>query len=656
MRAPRALESLAAALRRARAADPRLFAVRAALLLATVALCAFLAIADDPLHAGYTERLLGPEPLRPIDLARAFGWESALVGGLLCAALLASARRWLGPIAVAPGAALAPPPRAPLWLGLAVAGAVATSGWLAWPRLALSLWDDEEIALGCCVDGAYERRQSTGELRFRDVPLRDVWFASHEGHNHVPQSLLSHLALDTWRAVARPPHRIASERALRLPSWLAGMASVALTALFVRRLGLGAVAAATAAWLLALHPWHVRYTSEARAYALLFLLLPLSWTSLVSALHRGAWRPWLGHAFAQAALVWAHPSMVWQVGLTGLAALASLRQLHRGTPRLSEQAARWLVAHLLAAAVAAPLVLPHVMQLLPYLEQFRGEVQGFGGKLLYHTLAHLFAGAPWRSRDSENYVELADVAAASPLLLRLALALALAALATGALRLLRAGGVRAALVAPLLLAAPLLYAVSWARADRFFEWYVVFALPGLAVLIAAGLGAPALALRAPRARTPAAALCAAAFLALFARVTSEPLATLRARSIVPLRESVLLTRPTLDPFAPENARIVTVSFQRPAYYYDPLFVWLNTPEALEARLAEADAAGQTLFVNIRYGLASKRLPELVRLVEDGARFERVGVLHGYIQGNERRVYRYRGRAAKIPIAGPEAPG
>jgi hypothetical protein len=179
---------------------------------------------------------------------------------------------------------------------------------------------------------------------------------------------------------------------------------------------------------------------------------------------------------------------------------------------------------------------------------------------------------------------------------------------------------------------------------------VVFALPGLALLVAAGIGAPALALRPPRARAALAVACTASFVALFAWVTHAPRSALRSRSIVPLRESVLLTRPTLEPFAPENARIVTVSFQRPAYYYDPLFVWLNTPEALEARLAEADAAGHTLYVNIRYGLATRRLPELVQLVEDRARFETVGVLHGYIHGNERRVYRYRGRAA---IAAPE---
>jgi hypothetical protein len=651
----RAVASLVAALRRARARDPRLFAVRAALGLAALAALGYVLDADNPWEDGLVARLREGKPLRPIEWARAFDWWCTAANAVLLAGLAATARRWLGPAAVAAGPGAPAAPRAPAWLALAVACAMAASGVLAWPRLSLSLWDDEEIALGCCVDGAWERDERTGELRHRDVPLHEVWWASHEGHNHVLQSLLSRLSLDAWRILYdQPRESLASERALRLPSWLAGIASVALVAAFAWRLGLGAAAAAGSAWLLALHPWHVRYASEARGYALLFALLPASWLLLLAALRRGTWPRWLGHAAAQVALIWTHPSMVWQVGLTGLAALAGLWRVHRGTPRLREQAARCLVAHLLLGAAIAELALPHLAQVAVYLGRFQGEVRGFGGPLLESTLAHLLSGAPWRSRDPEHYIELADVAARAPLLLRAAIGVALAAGAGGALRILRAGGARAALVPALLLPAPILYTVSWLRADRFFEWYVVFALPGLATLVAAGLTWPAEALRAPRARAAAGVACVAGFLALFAAVTAEPLAALRSRSIVPLRESVLLTRPSLDPLAPENARIVTLSFQRPAYYYDPLFRWLTTRAELEAQLAQADARGDALFVNIRFGLASKRLPELVRIVEEDPRFERVGVLHGYIHGNERRVYRYRGRGATpAPVAGPD---
>lgn len=62
-----------------------------------------------------------------------------------------------------------------------------------------------------------------------------------------------------------------SEAWLRLPSALAGIASVLLIARLGRRLG-GPRAALAAALFLALSPFAIRYSREARSYALLFLL------------------------------------------------------------------------------------------------------------------------------------------------------------------------------------------------------------------------------------------------------------------------------------------------------------------------------------------------------------------------------------------------
>jgi hypothetical protein len=107
-RAPGRLSSLSAALRRARAADPRLFRVRAALISLAVPFGVAFALLDDPAHRGLALGIADPDKhVRPTDLARAFGWEAAAAGVLLCAALAASARSWLGPAEIAPDAALA---------------------------------------------------------------------------------------------------------------------------------------------------------------------------------------------------------------------------------------------------------------------------------------------------------------------------------------------------------------------------------------------------------------------------------------------------------------------------------------------------------------------------------------------------------------------
>ena len=58
--------------------------------------------------------------------------------------------------------------------------------------------------------------------------------------------------------------------------------------------------------------------------------------------------------------------------------------------------------------------------------------------------------------------------------------------AAGTVRLLRAGLVQTLLLPALLLPAPILYLMSALRGDRFFTWYLLFALPGLVSVICAG--------------------------------------------------------------------------------------------------------------------------------------------------------------------------
>jgi hypothetical protein len=133
----------------------------------------------------------------------------------------------------------------------------------------------------------------------------------------------------------------------------------------------------------------------------------------------------------------------------------------------------------------------------------------------------------------------------------------------------------------------------------------------------------------------------AALLAVFTVTTQSPRRAMRGGSIIPERESVLLTRPSLDPEAPENQAILTASFFQPPAYYDPLYRWITEPEGLSAVMAEADRRGVPLFVNIgRPHGARKEAPELWAQVEDRSLFERVAVLHGLEKRGKRIVYRY----------------
>ena len=430
-----------------------------------------------------------------------------------------------------------------------------------------------------------------------------------------------------------------SEAAARVPAYLAGLASLAATALVLRRIGFAAAGVA-AAWLLALHPWHLRYASEARGYAFLLLLVPVTWVLLVGALERGTWRRWILYGLAQTLLLWTHVAMLYQLAATNLVAAVALWRLHRGTPSLLPQLRRWAVTNVGCAVLYAELALPNLVQLAGYL----GTRRGAPGVPLRSVASHLLAGLPWHTHDP-HFPSLAALAEGSAARFEICVALTLLLGAVGVARLLAAGGPRALLSGALLLPGPLVYVVTWLRHEAFFVWYLVFALPGLVALVAlgatasirrnAGLVGGAIGVAAP-----------AAYLALFASLTAGPRAVLRSTPLVPEREAVLLARLTLDPMAPANQGIQTAFLSRPDYYYDPLGQPIRRIEDLEVSMAQADRRGAPLFVSCG-GARQEKGPgaEVIRRLELRDLFEPVGSLYGSDRRGEFHVYRYLGSPA-----------
>ncbi len=373
--------------------------------------------------------------------------------------------------------------------------------------------------------------------------------------------------------IAQPERHFVKEEVFRLPAYVAGLASLALIAVFLRRLGYW-LPGIFAAWLLALHPWMLRYTTEGRGYALMLALIPLTLTLLVRALHRGSWGRWLAYGASQFLLLYTFPAGVYLLLIANAIAALALWRLHRGTPVLRQQVPRWLVVNLAGSMAWGQLMLPNMMQLLEY---FRTEFPDTPPRFLANLLGSLWVGLSWRvGSEGEFYPELIDMALAHPTAFRVGLAATLSLVAAGFLRLLAAGGVRALLSLVLLVPGPLAYWIAMVREDRVHEWYFLFALPGLVALFALGLGWLFAWIRRPRLSTALTAVTMVVVLGSYAVWTRLPREVLRSGSLQPLRESVLLTRGTLDPFAPENEGIITTSFKRGPTYYDPLLIEIET--------------------------------------------------------------------------------
>jgi hypothetical protein len=632
-------------LRRARAEDPTAFAVRGTLALLLLLLLLRLAFGANPWQDGVAERLAEGAKVRPIDYARTWGWWTAAAVAPLLAAALLGVRRWLVRDEPPVVARFAPPGRAGRGVRLAVAGAVLAGALLALPRLSQSLFEDERYNVRWSIDGFYHVDR-TGKLRFHEPSWSDTFWHYEWPNNHVPHTVLARLCVKTWRAIARPAHSLVSEPALRVPAFLAGLASIGGIALLGWRLGY-ARGGAAAAWLLAVHPWHLRYASEARGYSLALALAPLALVSLFRALHRGTWRRWALFGGAQFLLLWTYPATLWFAVVFNSVALFQIRREHGGTQALRGQLARWGIVNLAGALVWIRLMAPNLAQFAEYLRTPNQEDLDLAW--LRDVLGFLFAGAPWgRATPNPHYVELSDRAASDPVLVWGFAAVLIALLCVGLVRLLAARGAAAASAAALLLS-PLLMVAAGTRGEAHVHpQYLTLALPGLALCV--GLGLDALGARLG-ARGGAALLAGA--IAAYAAFSGAQRHELRMRSIQPFRESVELTRPTLDPRAPENARILTATFSFPATYYDPLVQRIGSAKELRRLMRRADAEGLALFVNLgRPGLAARRQRELMALVEDPERFEEVAFLPGILSRGARQVWRYRGSGAGAALSGP----
>jgi hypothetical protein len=548
-------------------------------------------------------------------------WWAALANALLAAALLASAPAW------ARGSAFAAPTRAraPLarrtWLLLFAAAALA--GVLRLPLARGSLWWDEAWSVRHTLVGRLEPAADGRSLDFRPVGWLDTLWNYRQPTNHVAYSVAARASLGAWRAATGAPPEAFDELALRLPAWLAAVASVVLLGVFVHELGFAA-AAPVAALLLALHPWHVRFGADGRGYSFVVLLAVAGAVLLRRALRDDRWRHWLGYGASQAALLWTIPIAVY-VPLALAAAGAAAIAFERGRAGLRRlRLAHLVVANALAAMAWLQIMAPNLAQ-ARHFERLLGEAAALDWRFARQLYVFATTGLHLRMPplDDVSFPSLAALSERWPAFPWLVYGALPGLLAAGAWRLLRRGGApeRAAVLA--LAAAPALL-VAHRALDGFFAYprFAIYALVPATALLAIGLeGALALALGRRRRLALPASLAAAAGLAL---ALSPQLAVLVRLPHAPSREVVdfVAARAGGDPRGALRAG-VGLGGDVPRVY-DP---WLEpleepTPAGLRALCERARAEGRPGIVLYAHSaLNRRRFPEAFALLGDAGAFE-----------------------------------
>lgn len=512
-------------------------------------------------------------------------------------------------------------------LGLMLAGSLATR----LPRMTHSFWGDEADAIATYVHGMYKplkKKDRQGPVYF-EPPIwpQTLFSARHGPNNHVLYSITSRLSLEAWRTATGRQRTEFVEWAARLPSLIAGLASLAGVALLMRRWGAPWVGL-LAALVMAMHPWHQRYSTEARGYALALAVVPFLLIALSHALDRGRWRAWLVVGTLQFAIMYSWAGMAYTLMALHVAVLVLILKKRDRLVFFI----RWATVNLASAAAFISLYAPHV----PQIEEARRRLLWIKGlpmdTVWFHNLvAEFYTGVPWHAQLSSNPGEISveGLLAAHPWSATAGFSLAMVAFITGIGTLWRWHRTRALLVTSSFAAVVLCTLhFKFVLGDELRSWYLIFALPSSAITTAFGLctlGEWAARLMPLRHKAVSPVLILG-----LAGISSAPLLPmLHSQLRLPFEDfkGVLqVTRQRHEEFNPRtSSRVLICWLWRYSALYDPRGeIQVRSAQALLARMEETKARKGELYMVVGFrALATTSNADLLDLLENSRLFEKV---------------------------------
>ncbi|MCP5558824.1 MAG: glycosyltransferase family 39 protein [Verrucomicrobiaceae bacterium] len=534
------------------------------------------------------------------------------------------------------------------WWGLFALTLVALAERL--PRMDRSLWGDETLALRGYVTGHFScsgKDHLHGKVKFVDDPWVHTFFSddSGGGNNHYLYSIIARATLETWRKWTGQPDGAFSESVLRIWPLLAGLAALWAMAGWLRRLGMPGIGM-VAAVLLAIHPWHLRFSGEARGYMLMLPIFILTLWAWTNALERGRWRDWVAVAVGQFFALYAWKGVLYPlVGINVLAMVLIWVKMDREGRKLSM--GRWLAVNCVSGMVFVPLVAIAQIQMVAVIPAVarRGN-EPLNLRWLENLLCETVLGFPARISDPLNPVEISfqRLWLENPVLTGLSVGVVVVALFMGLFWLIR----RSPVLGAITLSVPVggLLAVVHFKLllnIELLRWYWFFACPVIVLWLA--LGAAAIWDDA-RKQWIAAVVVIVAFAVATWPIRrfhlTQPYENFRGALEFARGKDY---RPWLD--TGEN-HTKTVWIWRYAVMYDPRGENdAHTPKVLLAHVDESRREGMGFYLIDGYPLLTARiLPEVQAMLDDPLLFEKAAVYWG--QMPQQTMYIYKMRAAPKP--------
>jgi hypothetical protein len=273
-----------------------------------VVLVIFLCIVGTGWRDAITKVVAKGKTLRALHYGLWGVWWGCAIDAVLCT-ILALTSRWWAALPPSTHAKRVDAPRMSRAGWMVLVGIVVLAGAVRWERAGLSFYNDEAQSFRRYIGGQHVL-QKDGTVYWHEAPWWETAWLNKVANNSMPFTLLGRVSFDTWAHMSGKPTEQVSERAVRLPVFLAATAGLIVLFFLMRRL----LPDSSACWwvlvLAALHPWHMRYSSEARGHGFLLLGIPLCFWFLQRALEDDRWRWWIGMGLAQFFCIWSFQGVI----------------------------------------------------------------------------------------------------------------------------------------------------------------------------------------------------------------------------------------------------------------------------------------------------------------------------------------------------------
>ncbi len=284
------------------------------------------------------------------------------------------------------------------WPALITAAALCLA--LRLPLASKSLWWDEAWVIMQASHGKWTPdKKHEGQLKFLAHDWKRCAWYYQKPTNHAPMSLLQKASITTWQKLTGAKREEFSDLSARIPALLASCLAVILLGCLLRAWGRPGAGVA-AAFLLAIHPWHIRYGVDARAYA---LVVPLcisgmfAVTRILESGNRKIW-PWAWWGLTEFLWLWAYPNAVLDITALNICLAILLWRQHPNQQDRWTAMFRLLATNVFAAMCFIQMFLPNLMQARHWAGQ-EADAHVLDWNLATATLAHLLLGTEVPARS-----------------------------------------------------------------------------------------------------------------------------------------------------------------------------------------------------------------------------------------------------------------